>query len=72
MESDIINTCINTKAATLAARALWVFIWMAPVPLEEQTCSCWSSTLRSKNPPVKCTLKIFPSACNSCDSEYLI
>lgn len=38
-ESEIINTYINPKAAVLAARALWVMIWMAPVPLEEQTCS---------------------------------
>lgn len=26
----------------------------------------------AKIPSVKHTLKIFPSACNSCDSEYLI
>lgn len=50
MESDINNTYINPKAAMLAARAIWVMIWMAPVLLEEETCSCWSSTLRSKNP----------------------
>lgn len=50
MESYIINTCINPKAAMLATRALWVMIWMAPVLLEEQTGSCWSTTLRSKNP----------------------
>lgn len=51
MESDIINTYINPKAAMLAARAVWVMIWMAPVLLEEQTCSCWGLNPQEQKPP---------------------